>query len=95
MEYTEIRGAHPDSSTPTHLVVSQEEAPAVGLTGGRLGGAQPAENRENRSGISFWNGLHRLSNRNTCICEYIMTRFLDFVRIALKPAVTKFEVIRL
>ena len=50
MECTEIRGAHPDSSVLTHLVVSREEAPAVGLTAGRFGGAQPAENRENR----FW-----------------------------------------
>ena len=50
MEYTEIQAAHPDFSVPTHLVVSREEAPAVGLTAGRFGGAQPAENRENR----FW-----------------------------------------
>ena len=53
MEYTEIQAPHPDFSVPMHLVVSREEALAVGLTAGRFGGAQPAENRENRSGISF------------------------------------------
>ena len=84
MEYTKIQDAHPDSSAPTHLVVSREEAPAVSLTTGRFGSAQPAENRANRFGISFWSGPYLISSRNTCICEYIMTRFLGSVFFLLQ-----------